>query len=119
MTKDSFPVNDNTKLIDRLVIAYNNGDARGFADLFAENAVHGNLHGENLQTGREEIYRRYVDVFGQFPENRTEVVNRIAFDQFVVDHEVVRRSKAGEPFEVVAIYTIVNGQIERLDFVRK
>jgi hypothetical protein len=117
--KAEFPINEHTKLIDRLVIEYNEGNARGFADLFAESAIHGNLHSENLQRSREAIYERYVEVFRQFPENRTEVVNRIAFENFVIDHEVVRRNASSEPFEVVAIYTIVEGQIARLDFVRK
>jgi hypothetical protein len=58
-------------------------------------------------------------VFANFPENKTEVVQRTAFGSFVVDHELVRRSPASEPFNVVAIYTIEAGLIKRLDFVRE
>jgi uncharacterized protein (TIGR02246 family) len=120
MTMEGTPAQtDNTRVIDQLVIAYNAGNARGFADLFTEDAVHGNLHGDGLQTSREEIYRRYVEVFGTFPENRTEVIHRIAFDHFVIDHERVKRSANSEPFDVVAIYTMKDGLIARCDFVRK
>lgn len=109
----------NAQLIDGLVAAYNAGNARAFADLFAPDATHGDLNSDARQRGREEIYQRYVDVFAQYPENRTAVLHRIVLDRFVVDHEQVRRSPDAEPFEVVAIYTLDGGLIQRLDFVRK
>jgi hypothetical protein len=109
----------NQDVIDKLVIAYNNHDARAFADFFSEDAVHGTLHSELLQHGREEIYRRYLEVFATYPENKTEVVQRIAFGKFVIDHELVSRSPSTEPFDVVAIYTLEAGLITRLDFVRE
>jgi uncharacterized protein (TIGR02246 family) len=113
-------INDqNQNVIDNLVIAYNNHDARAFADFFSEDAIHGTLHSELLQHGREAIYQRYLEVFAMYPENKTEVVQRIAFGQFIVDHELVSRSSSTEPFNVVAIYTLKNGLITRLDFVRE
>jgi hypothetical protein len=108
----------NSRLIDALVVAYNARDARSFADMFAEDAWHGNLHSTQGQQGREQIYRRYVDVFATYPENRTEVIHRAAYGRFVVDHERVRRSTNDEPFNIVAVYTIDAGRITRLDFVR-
>ncbi len=108
----------NCQIIDQLVLAYNAHSARAFADFFAPDAFHGALRAETAQHSREEIYQRYVEVFSQFPENSTEVVHRIAFGDFVVDHEIVRRSLQAEPFEVVAIYTLKNGLIQSIDFVR-
>ncbi len=110
--------NENTKIIDSLVLAYNARDARAFADHFTHDASHGTLHAETQQRGREAIYRRYVDVFSEFPENQTQVIHRIAFGRFVIDHESVRRSSSTEPFEVVAVYELEQGLIKRLDFVR-
>jgi hypothetical protein len=110
---------NNEQVIDQLVLAYNTHNARAFADFFTEDAIHGLLHADLQQRGREEIYRRYVEVFANFPENRTEVVRRIAFGSFVIDHELVQRSLTSEPFNVVAIYTLGAGLIKRLDFVRE
>jgi uncharacterized protein (TIGR02246 family) len=110
---------ENSRVIDALVEAYNRGDARGFADLFSEDAWHGNLHASTGQKGREEIYRRYLETFATYPENRTQVVHRAAFGSFVVDHERVQRSKASNSFDVVAIYTLSAGKINRLDLVRQ
>ncbi len=110
---------ENERVIDRLVVAYNAQDARAFADLFSPDAIHGDLHSETPQHGRDAIYERYVEVFSTYPENRTEVVHRVVVGPFVVDHEKVQRSKASEPFDVVAIYTLENGLVARVDFVRE
>jgi uncharacterized protein (TIGR02246 family) len=109
---------ENEALIDSLVRAYNNHDARGFADHFSDDAIHGNLHGGDLDIGADAIFRRYVDVFARFPQNATKVVYRVVFDDIIVDHERVSRSPESEPFDVVAVNTIREGKIIRLDFVR-
>ena len=112
------PEQQNAQVIDHLIEAYNRQDAQAFAKLFTENAVHGILHSEAQQRSRQEIFERYVEVFGMYPENKTEVVHRIVFGPFVIDHEKVTRSSSGEPFDVVAIYTLESGLISRLEFVR-
>jgi hypothetical protein len=111
--------NEYTKLIDSLVLAYNAQDVRAFADHFAEDAWHGNLHAtDNFQHGREAIYARYVEAFKNFPENKTEVLYRVVIGNRVIDHERVSRSPGGETFEVVAINTIVDGKVARLEMIR-
>jgi uncharacterized protein (TIGR02246 family) len=111
-------VAQNTRIIDRLVEAYNARDARAFAAFFAPDALHGNLNATDPLRGREAICARYTDVFNAYPENHSDVVHRIAYGEFVIDHERVRRSKASEPFDVVAIYTMRDGLVARIDFVR-
>jgi uncharacterized protein (TIGR02246 family) len=106
-------------LIDALVEHYNSQDVRKFADCFAVDAWHGTLHGAMPQVGREAIYARYVDVFREYPQNRTEVIHRIMFGKFVIDHERVRRRAADQPFDVAVIYTIENDRIKRAEFVRE
>lgn len=109
---------DNTAVIDRLVEAYNAGDARAFADLFASDAVHAAYNNDQALVGREAIHARYIEVFSTYPQNRTDVVHRIAFGPYVVDHERVRRAPDLDPFDVVAIYTLASGLIQRIDLVR-
>lgn len=111
-------MNQNTQTIDRLVDAYNTRDARAFADFFAPDAIHGNLNAADPLRGREAIFARYVDVFKTYPENHSDIVHRIAYGAFVIDHERVRRSPTSEPFDIVAIYTMADGLVVRIDFVR-
>jgi uncharacterized protein (TIGR02246 family) len=108
----------NKRVIDELVMRYNKRDATGFAALFTEDGVHGTLHSEAQQRGRTQIEARYNEVFALYPENKTIVVHRIAFGAFVIDHEKVQRNASSEAFDVVAIYTLRDGLIERCEFVR-
>jgi hypothetical protein len=105
--------------IDELVNAYNRGDARAFANLFTENAPVYEHPNRLTQRGREELFGYYQQVFSQYPANRTEVLHRIIVGNRVIDHERVSRGDGeGNVFDVVTIYQIRNGLIERLDFVR-
>jgi hypothetical protein len=110
---------NNESVIDKLILAYNAQDTRGFANLFTEDAYHGRLHTDAPQIGRETIFQHYTKVFAEHPQNRTKVINRMAFGSFVVDHEKVQRGPDSEPFDVVAFYTLEAGLIKRLEFVRE
>lgn len=111
--------NENAAVVDALVTAYNSGDARTFADLFAPDVKIFEFPDELVQESSEEIFEFYEKLFGEFPNNRTEVLHRIIIGNRVIDHERVRRSPETEPFEVLTIYELQNGKIKRLDFVRK
>ena len=91
----------NSAVIDDLVEAYNTGDARRFADFFAEDAVHGVLHSDQYLHGRDAIHARYVEVFAMHPQNRSDVVNRMAFGPFVLDRVRgdLRRDGADVPLQ--------------------
>jgi hypothetical protein len=47
-----------------------------------------------------------------------EILGRLAAGDVVVDHEKVMRSPDGPTFEVLAIYTLRDGKIARVDFVK-
>ena len=107
-----------TKIIDNLVEAYNSSDARAFADLFDETAIVYEHPQQPTQQSREEIFEYYKNLFGEFPENRTEVLHRTVLGNRIIDHERVRRSFAAEAFEVVTIYQMGEKLIKRVDFIR-
>jgi uncharacterized protein (TIGR02246 family) len=109
---------EKVEVIDRLVEAYNSGNARAFADLFQKEAIAYEHPNQISQNGREEIYKRYVDVFAQFPKNHSKILYRVVIKNRVIDHELVSRTPQDEPFQVIAIYEIENGLINRFDIVR-
>ena len=57
-------------------------------------------------------------VFAEFPENKAELLNRIAVGRHVIDHEQVDPRPGGDTFEVIAIYTLADGKIARVDFAK-
>ena len=76
------------------------------------------LNGAVTIEGIEAYRARYAKVFAEFPENKAVLVNRITIGSVVIDHERVSRSPSATPFEVAAIYTISDGKIRRVDFVK-
>ena len=106
-------------VIDQLVAAYNSGDARRFADHFAPDAAVYEHPQQLTQAGREAIFSYYQGVFRQYPALRTTVLHRIVLGNRVIDHERVQRGPDQAPFEVLAIYEVHDGLIQRLDLVRE
>lgn len=105
--------------VNQLVAAYNVGDARTFADQFAPDAAVYEHPQQLTQAGRKAVFSYYQGVFRQFPALRTTLLHRIVIGNRVMDHERVQRGPDQPPFEVLAIYELHDGLVQRLDFVRE
>ncbi len=105
-------------LVQRQLDAYNAQDMEAFVATYAEDCVIADLNGAITQSGRGELRARYAAMFAQYPNNRARVVNRIGLGDVVIDHEAVSRGPEGPHFEALAIYTVKNGLIARVDFVK-
>ncbi|MEQ8299154.1 MAG: SgcJ/EcaC family oxidoreductase [Hyphomonas sp.] len=111
-------MSSSSDIIQRQLDAYNSQDIEAFLACYAEDALLSGLNGDVTQSGRAAIRARHVELFGEHPQNRAELVNRIDIGSTVIDHERVARTPGGETFDVAAIYTIRNGLIARVDFAR-
>lgn len=98
--------------------AYNAQDLDAHCACFADDVVVADLNGAENLHGIAAYRERYRGVFAQFPQNRAELLGRLAAGDVVVDHEKVMRGPEGPTFEVLAIYTLRGGKIARVDFVR-
>lgn len=94
--------------------AYNAGDADRLAGLYAENCVITDLNGNVTLEGRAAFRERFAKTFAEHPQNKAWSVGRITLGNVVVDHEVGERAPGHDRFEIVAVYTIRDGLIERL-----
>ena len=108
----------NVDLVQAQLEAYNAQDLDAYCAFFAEDVVVSDLNGAVSVRGREAYRAKYNGVFKQFPENKVELLNRIAVGSTVIDHEKVVRSPGGDSFEVIAIYTLADGKIARVDFAK-
>jgi hypothetical protein len=100
------------------LVAYNAQDLDAHVACFAPRVEVANLGEAPNLTGQDAYRERMGGVFAQFPDNRVELLGRLACRGVVCDHERVFRGGDVAPFEVIAIYTIRNGLIARVDFVR-
>jgi uncharacterized protein (TIGR02246 family) len=98
--------------------AYNAQDLDAFCALFAEDCVIADLNGAVTQAGLGAVRERYAALFALHPQNRARIISRMAVGDVVIDHEEVSRTP-GQSFQAIAIYTVKNGRIARVDFVRE
>ena len=98
--------------------AYNAQDLDAYCAFFAADVVVADLNGAVTTQGGDAYRARYAKTFGDFPENKAELLNRIAVGSTVIDHEKVIRKPSGDTFEVIAIYTLADGKIARVDFAK-
>ena len=98
--------------------ACNARDLDAFVGCYAEDCVLAALNGPVTETGREALRVRYAKTFAENPDNRATLLGRIQLGDIVVDHEDVARGPGRDRFQVLAIYTVTNGQIARVDFAK-
>jgi uncharacterized protein (TIGR02246 family) len=111
-------LSDAVALIQRQLDAYNAQDLDAYVACYAQDVVVAGLNGSITETGREALRARYAKAFAAYPENKARLVNRVAVGNTVVDHEDVSRGPGLEQFEILAIYTVKNGLIARVDFAK-
>src|SRR5262249_23627611 len=105
--------------VQRQYDAYNARDAAAFAACYAADCAVAELNGQTTLTGAEALQHRYTELFSDHPENRATLLNRIVLGGVVVDHKQVDRGPDKPSFQVVAIYTVRNSRIARVDFVKQ
>lgn len=106
-----------TEIVQRQLDAYNAQDIEAFCACFAADCVLGDLNGAVTQKGTAAIRQRYETLFSAYPENHAKLVNRVVVGDIVIDHEDITRSPS-ERINAAAIYTVKDGLIARVDFVR-
>jgi hypothetical protein len=98
--------------------AYNRQDLEAHCACFADNVIVADVGGGVRVEGKDAYRDLYRKVFADFPENHARLVHRIVLGDKVIDHEDVVRGPAGPRFQVAAVYTVRDGLIARVDFVR-
>lgn len=105
-------------VVDAQLVAYNKRDLEAFLSFYADDAVLASHPDQVTQTGKAEMRTRYQSRFSN-PNVHAEIIKRITFDRFVVDHERITAPPAQEVIEAVAIYEVKEGKIVRVTFLKK
>jgi len=98
--------------------AYNARDLDAFCATYADDCIIADLNGAVVQSGITAIRARYAKTFSENPQNRAWSINRMVLGDVVIDHEKGERSPEGPFFEALVLYTVKNGRIARVDFVK-
>ncbi|WP_353216839.1 nuclear transport factor 2 family protein [Sandarakinorhabdus sp.] len=101
-----------------MIAYYNAHDADAYVALMTDDAVEAGYRGAVLRDGREGVRSGLKAMFAQFPENRAEIITGYELGEFAVLHEKVWRTNAGEPFEVMSLYSFAGELCSRVEFIR-
>lgn len=117
-TPDATPATSPEAIVQAQLDAYNRHDLEGFLSYYADNAVLVSYPDEVTQTGKAEMRPRYEKRFAT-PNLRAEIIERMVFGRFVIDHERIVAPPSTEVIEAVAMYEVEDGKIVRVTFLRK
>lgn len=100
---------------------YNRRDIDNFMTCFSNDIKVFNFSDNKLIIdGTEECRKFYQELFDASPDLHSTILNRIVFDNKVIDHEsIVGRQGSKEALEIVVIYEVKNEKIFTLTAIRK
>lgn len=101
-----------------MIEAYNAQDADLYVSYMTDDACEAGYRGTVVREGKEGTREGLKKMFAEFPENRAEIVKAYELGEYVVLHELVRRSAVAEPFEVLTIYSFGGDKCSRVEFIR-
>jgi hypothetical protein len=107
---------DPRSVVQRQLEAYNRRDLEAFAALFADNVEVWRMPaGTPALAGREALRAFYATQRFNRPALHAEIVHRHVFGNKVFDHERIH-GLADAPLEMMAVYEVADGHIERVWF---
>ncbi|PPK88340.1 hypothetical protein CLV84_1306 [Neolewinella xylanilytica] len=98
--------------------AYNTGDLDLFLSAYADSVRIYNYPDELRSQGKEGMRATYGNMFAELPDLQCRLVNRMVMGNRVIDHESVIFTAGEAPVEVIAIYTVADGAITEVRFMR-
>ncbi len=105
-------------LVQRQLNAYNGRDLEAFLDTYASDIEIYNFPDSLRYQGIDALRRRYGRWFARNPQLHARLVNRITLNGFVIDREEVTGLASGDTLNAVAIYSVKNGKIRKVWFIR-
>jgi hypothetical protein len=103
---------------EEMIAHYNAQDADAYVALMTEDACEASYRGAVVREGKEGTRAGLKAMFAEFPENRADIIAGYELGPYAVLHERVFRSSAAEPFEVMSVYSFVDGKCSRVEFIR-
>lgn len=104
-------------LAQRQLSAYNARDVEAFLEPYSDDVEVYDYPGKLLYTGKARMRERYTGLFAASPDLHCELLGRMVLGNVVIDHEHLRGHRDGVT-KAIAIYTVRDGRIVRVEFVK-
>lgn len=96
--------------------AYNNRDIEAFLVPYADTVKVFDKTGKLLYQGKETMRSQYGSMFERTPELHCKLLNRIAVNETVIEHEEVTFG-GGRMIYAIVMYKVVNNKIQEVHFL--
>jgi imidazolonepropionase-like amidohydrolase len=104
-------------LVQQQLVAYNARNIDAFLAPYSDSVEIYAYPGKLLSKGKEQMRKDYEGMFQQVKNLHCELLHRSVYGSVVVDHESVS-GFGPKPLKAMAIYTIRNGKIVKVEFVQ-
>ena len=104
-------------LVQQQLAAYNARDIDAFLLPYSDSVELYAYPGKLMGKGKEAMRQSYTGMFQQVTQLHCELVNRMVIGNVVIDHESVS-GFGPKPLRAIAIYTITNGKIQKVEFIQ-
>ena len=109
---------------EAMIAAYNAQDVDTYVSYMTDEACEANYRGDVVREGKEGTRSGLAAAFAKWPQNHAEITERQAIGDYVLFREHVTRGPASDgsedvaPFDVIAVYSFVDGKCSRVEFIR-
>jgi hypothetical protein len=109
------------KVVQSNLNAYNNRDIDGFMSyMHPEIKIYTLGETVPVAVGLIQVRKMYQELFELSPQLHSTILNRMVFDNKVIDHErIVGRRGSPDNYELVLIYEVKDDKIVRITVMRK
>lgn len=109
------------QVVQRQLDAYNARDIDAFMATYSNDIELYNYPNKLVGKGKESMRKTYGRMFKQVTELHCTIVKRMVLGNMVIDQESVKGFpgwKKNGPLEAIAVYTVTNGLISKVTFIR-
>jgi hypothetical protein len=106
------------KLVQQQLEAYNEHNIEKFLEVYSDTVKLYNYPNTLVAKGKESMRESYAGLFQNLPQLHCTLLNRMVFNDVVIDHERVVLQNGKPPIFAIAIYKIRNGKIEEVTFLQ-
>lgn len=106
------------QLAQQQLDAYNQRNIEAFLVPYSDSVEVYTFPHQLQYKGKATMRQNYAAMFERLPALHCKLLNRMVMGNTVIDHELVTFDAAQPQVQAIAIYTIANGKIQQVHFIR-
>lgn len=106
------------QLAQQQLDAYNQRNIEAFLVPYSDSVEVYTFPNQLQYKGKATMRQQYAALFERLPALHCKLLSRMVMGNTVIDHELVTFDAAQPQVQAIAVYTIANGKIQQVHFIR-